>query len=51
MTLGNKAGPFPKTPPTTTMSKVVNGLVYGSSLLAAAVSSDYVFNPEAPGDI
>jgi hypothetical protein len=47
MTLGNIAGPFPKTPPTTTLSKVVNGLVYGYGLLAAAVCSDHVFNPEA----
>jgi hypothetical protein len=47
MTLGNSAGPFSKTPPTTTLSKVVNGLVYGSSLLTAAVSSDHAFIPEA----
>jgi hypothetical protein len=51
MTFGNRAGPFPKTPRTTTLSKVVNGLVYGSSLLAAAVSSDHVFKPEARSDI
>jgi hypothetical protein len=51
MALGNRAGPFSKTPPTTTLSKVVNGLVYGSILLAAAVSSDPVLNPEARSDV
>jgi hypothetical protein len=51
MNLGNRAGPFPKSLPTTTLSKVFNGLVYGSSLLAAAVSSNHVLNPAARSDI
>jgi hypothetical protein len=51
MTLGNRADPFPKSPSTAAMFKVVNSLVYGSSVLAAVAGSEHDFNPEARGDI
>jgi hypothetical protein len=51
MTLRNRVGMFPKTLPTATLSRLVNDLVNGSSLLAAAVRTDHVLYPEARSDV
>jgi hypothetical protein len=51
MTLGIRAGQFTKISLTAALFRIVNGLVYASSLLPAAVSSDPILNPKALSDI